>query len=330
MNDLSAPFFSIVMPIYNGSKYVKDTLCSFLNQRFRDIEIICVDDSSLDDSYEIINEIAKQDARVRLFRKKNEGIASKGIEFALPLLRGKWYMYSSQDDLVSKNYLQCAYDVCKSDENIDAVVPNLRCYKGDLSDETSHIYWSDIEPDGTPISGHKAFEYSLDWRLNGFGFYKTEIVRKVGIRTYNYNSDEFTTRMLFLNCRRVGFSEGIFYYRINNPNAITKRMSMKLFEVFETNRQLEALALEQNVPKELILKLRELAINDIAIRQKILYKNRRNLSHNEIERANYLIETEYNQIRDKQNLFKGNMLRKLFLTNGLFLIKLSMKVRSWF
>lgn len=64
----------MVMPVYNGERYLVDSVASILEQTHRDLELICVDDGSTDQSYEILNWFARIDPRVRVFRQANAGI----------------------------------------------------------------------------------------------------------------------------------------------------------------------------------------------------------------------------------------------------------------
>ena len=83
---------SIVMPVYNVEKYLEPCLDSLLGQTLRDIEIICVDDSSTDKSVEILNKYAAKDKRIRIFHQEHQGAGCArniGIEKA----RGKYLLF---------------------------------------------------------------------------------------------------------------------------------------------------------------------------------------------------------------------------------------------
>ena len=69
MNDL----ISIVVPVYNVEKYVEESLKSLLNQTYKNIEVICVDDGSSDSSLNILKNIAESDGRVKIIEQKNAG-----------------------------------------------------------------------------------------------------------------------------------------------------------------------------------------------------------------------------------------------------------------
>ena len=64
---------SVIVPVYNGEKYLKECMDSILNQSLVDIEIICIDDGSKDKTPEILDTYAKRDSRVKVVHKKNSG-----------------------------------------------------------------------------------------------------------------------------------------------------------------------------------------------------------------------------------------------------------------
>lgn len=66
------PLISIVMPVYNCEKYLKESLDSILNQTYKNIELICVDDGSTDHSLDILNFYSKKDSRLRYTRRQTK------------------------------------------------------------------------------------------------------------------------------------------------------------------------------------------------------------------------------------------------------------------
>ncbi|MCQ2740077.1 MAG: glycosyltransferase, partial [bacterium] len=100
------PKTSIIIPAYNIEKYIKTTLESLLNQPFKDIEILCVDDCSTDNTCKIIEEI--KDERIKLIkREKNQG-AGSARNTALNLARGEYIAFVDGDDNIKENiFLEC-------------------------------------------------------------------------------------------------------------------------------------------------------------------------------------------------------------------------------
>ena len=72
------------MPVYNGAHFLKETIESVLNQTYKNLELICVDDGSTDDSCSIIEDFSRNDNRIILLKKKNEGTVAFSWNFVLP------------------------------------------------------------------------------------------------------------------------------------------------------------------------------------------------------------------------------------------------------
>jgi len=82
---LKAPLISVIMPVWNGEKYLADAVESILNQTFEEFEFLILDDGSTDASSEILGEYEKKDARIRIIRLEHEGIVlalNRGVEEA--------------------------------------------------------------------------------------------------------------------------------------------------------------------------------------------------------------------------------------------------------
>lgn len=108
MNKLT-PKVSILVPVYNVSKYIRECLESLTSQTLREIEIICVDDGSTDDSLNILNEFAEKDKRIVIITKNNGGLPS-ARNAALNVARGEYVGFVDSDDYVSKDMFSVMYN----------------------------------------------------------------------------------------------------------------------------------------------------------------------------------------------------------------------------
>ncbi len=102
--DKQEPFFSVVMPSYNRSTFIKESISSVLAQEFLDFELIFVDDGSVDDTKQLVEDIIKLDSRVRYFFQENKerGAArNTGIKRSL----GKYVLFFDSDDFMLPTYL---------------------------------------------------------------------------------------------------------------------------------------------------------------------------------------------------------------------------------
>ena len=95
------PKVSVIMPVYNASDYLARAIDCILNQTHQDIELICVNDGSTDDSLDILNEYAEKDSRIQVFSQTNQG-GGAARNFALDKISGKYLYFMDSDDEIKK------------------------------------------------------------------------------------------------------------------------------------------------------------------------------------------------------------------------------------
>ena len=110
---------SVIIPIYNVEKYLKECLDSVVNQTFKDIEIICVDDCGTDNSIQIAEEYAKKDERIKIIHHEtNKGLAisrNTGMDNA----SGEYIFFLDSDDYILPNILEKLYEnICTTQADI--------------------------------------------------------------------------------------------------------------------------------------------------------------------------------------------------------------------
>lgn len=111
------PKISVIIPVYNVEQYLRECLDSVVNQTLKDIEIICVNDGSTDNSLQILEEYAQKDNRIKIINKENRGLASarnKGLEYAT----GDLIYFLDSDDYIESDLLESAINIFK-DFNVD-------------------------------------------------------------------------------------------------------------------------------------------------------------------------------------------------------------------
>lgn len=213
--NLDSPLVSIFMPVYNGGAFLQKSIESIINQSYSNWELLCVDDSSTDDSIAILKKYAEKDVRIKVFSKTNGGNVPKSFNFVHPFMNGEFYMYMSQDDYMSV-------------DNIEGCYKALVAQRADMAMPTCNLIYEDescnykIELNQDVISGVEAFYLSLSWRVHGFCLYKMSLLNGVVLDEEIYNSDEYLTRLSFLKSRKIAKSNSTFYYFQGNSNAITK------------------------------------------------------------------------------------------------------------
>lgn len=103
------PLVSIVIPVYNVEKYLRECLDSVVNQTIRDLQIICINDGSTDNSLAILQEYAKKDCRIQIINQKNAG-QSVARNAALPFVKGKYICFVDSDDWIDLQLCEKVYD----------------------------------------------------------------------------------------------------------------------------------------------------------------------------------------------------------------------------
>ena len=103
---------SVIMPVYNGEKFLETTVKTILDQSLDDLELILVNDGSKDGSAKLCDEFAQMDPRVRVIHQKNQGICG-ARNTGLNAARGEYIAFADQDDDCLPGWLSDNYEVAK-------------------------------------------------------------------------------------------------------------------------------------------------------------------------------------------------------------------------
>lgn len=116
MNDKRGVLVSVIIAVYNGQTYIRKCIESFLKQSYENIEIILIDDGSIDDSGLICDEIALRESCVRVIHQKNSGV-SCARNVGINESNGKYLLFADQDDYAERNHIE---ELVKGIEENDA------------------------------------------------------------------------------------------------------------------------------------------------------------------------------------------------------------------
>lgn len=121
---------SVIIPVYNGAEFLEKCLRSVMAQSYRDIEIIVVDDGSMDSSLEICQKLALEDSRIRVIHQENAGVSvarNRGISFA----NGEYIAFVDADDLLPSDALNILAEAFRTE--IDFVIGSQSLFRGRYS-----------------------------------------------------------------------------------------------------------------------------------------------------------------------------------------------------
>ncbi|MBF8457260.1 glycosyltransferase [Kaistella sp. G5-32] len=106
------PKVSVIIPVYNTAKYSEECLESVIRQTFTDLEIICINDGSIDSSLHILEKFATLDSRIVIIDQKNQGV-SAARNAGLKIAKGKYVGFVDSDDTVTPDYFQTLYETAE-------------------------------------------------------------------------------------------------------------------------------------------------------------------------------------------------------------------------
>lgn len=114
----STPLVSIIIPVYNGEKYMREAIDSALNQTYKNVEVIVVNDGSSDKTDQIARSYGD---KIRYFSKENGGV-STALNLGLKEMRGEYFSWLSHDDVYTKEKVACQIDAANAFNDSDAII----------------------------------------------------------------------------------------------------------------------------------------------------------------------------------------------------------------
>ena len=275
---------SVMVPIYNTSQYLEKCLKSIMSQSLKEIEIICVNDGSTDNSLEILEKFAKEDERIIILNKKNGGLTS-ARNAALKIAKGKYYLNIDSDDWIEQEYLKDIYDRAKKDD-LDILLTNLIF---DYSNKTRIL--NDLNLDDNIVITGKEY-MNIFFKNNKNGFTVNKLIKKDLYLKNNlfYNEKIFLLEDMELIgrigyfARRVGKLNKAYYHYIQKETNGSQRVKIKnLTDRIEAYKSLIEFYKNYN-EKDIINNIKE--ERDIALLSELIGKD-------------YYKLDNYNEILDK-------------------------------
>lgn len=224
------PIVSILVPVYNVSKYLRQCLDSLVNQTLSDIEIICVNDGSTDESGKILQEYAAVDSRIVVVNKANGGLPS-ARNAGLDVARGKYVGFVDGDDYVDSDMYRKMYNAAIAN-NADIVV----CGGHLFPKEEKASQWLKDVLSPRDITYRAGGEEALYSERGAKPFLWRDLIKKQLIDEHNFRLDESIVVgedqafqfKVFPAAKRVTFiSDKLYYYRYSRPESIMNEPQYK-------------------------------------------------------------------------------------------------------
>ena len=213
---------SIIIPVYNASKTLHKCLDSVINSEYKDIEVICVNDASTDDSLDILNEYHKLDKRIKVYTNdinSGPGITkSNGIKYAT----GDYLSFVDSDDFIEPNMISEMVEYATSN-NLDIVRCNYQNYL-----KTTNI--TGVLPIETSILDKKNKDLFINYLIDGTipGYMQLIMINKqfyyrsqIKLHHIYYLEDLLFYIQILSKTNKVGIINKPLYNYINNDSGLT-------------------------------------------------------------------------------------------------------------
>lgn len=230
---------SVIVPVYNVEKYLKDCLNSVINQTLEDIEIICVNDGSTDNSLAILEDYAKKDSRIKIINQKNKGL-SGARNTGMKYVQGEYILFLDSDDWLNEDALFELY-WSHLDDNLDM-----------LFFQTVDYYEEDGRYELNQFGGMTAIDDSFEGKIFNYKdvasiifkiphsafnkLYSTSFLQRINAsfpEGINYEDLAFFYDV-FLKAERVSIlKKELLFYRIRE-NSISTSGGEKSFDIFKS------------------------------------------------------------------------------------------------
>ena len=244
------PKVSIIIPIYNVEKYLRQCLDSVINQTLNDIEIICIDDGSKDNSLSIIRSYEARDARIKVISKPNSGYGAT-MNIGLKTAKGEYIGIVESDDYAEPDMFEILYNKAKEND-LDLIRCQYYLYKSEENSNT--VFDNSWVPQNEiycPLENQTPFYQAPAIWCN---LVKRSLIEKHDIRFLetpgaSYQDTSFAFKTYAVAKRFMMINNPLIHYRVDNENS-SVNSSAKAFYVNKEYAEITRFAKETGIYNE--------------------------------------------------------------------------------
>lgn len=235
---MSDPFFSIIVPVFNKSKWLDTNINQLFNQSFKDFEIIIINDGSTDPSKEKIDLLLKRHSGIRNFNQANKGVGEArnvGINNA----RGSYVCFFDIDDKIPENWLERIYSILKDSRQPDLLIYSYEEISGKYNTKSLFVFPDKKYNDNSEIKDDFVKYFSGIRFNNGFVWnkvYKKDFLDKNNIRFtgLKIQQDEVFNHVVYRFANSLVTSSEILYeYFVYDKGNIRNTYIADRLKIFE-------------------------------------------------------------------------------------------------
>lgn len=240
------PKVSIIVPIYNTDKYLNKCIESIINQTYKNLEIILIDDGSTDSSLEICKDWANKDKRILSIHKSNGGL-SDARNTGLNISTGEFIMFVDSDDFIDSYIVNDLYKL-QNQTNADVVCGGLYSY---CNGHTREIYNKIICHEVVSFTGIEQLKNLLNSKTDCSACCKLYKRQSIGHHRFikgRYNEDIFFLFSLYAKCSKIVYTNKRYYYYRDTIGSITHTLSEKKMHALQNALEMEQISIQEKIP----------------------------------------------------------------------------------
>lgn len=212
---------TVIVPVYKVENYLKKCVDSILNQTYKNLEIILVDDGSPDNCPKMCDEYAEKDKRIKVVHKKNGGL-SDARNFGIDASTGKYLTFVDSDDYLNLNTIKFLYDnLVKTNSDLSIIG-----FKEVFENEEIDLNQKEENEILEVYDNSNKFE-QLYFNKNKLSFvvawgklYNKNIFETLRFPVGKINEDEFVTHLVLDKCQKICFCNAAYYCYLQRENSI--------------------------------------------------------------------------------------------------------------
>lgn len=229
---MSVPLISVLVPVYNVEKYLEECIESIIKQKYKNLEIILVDDGSTDSSGATCDRYAEKDSRIKVIHQKNQGLATvRNVSIAAAT--GKYVGFVDSDDFISPDMYSDMVSIAE-ENNADIVMCNLG-YVDQHGNEIPN-YRSAQPIDNNEMTGRQFVtdlcnQYNSTYVVTVDKLYRRNLFEGIRYPDGRINEDEAVIHRIAHKCNKIVFTSKAYYFYRQQPQSImNKTFSVKRFD----------------------------------------------------------------------------------------------------
>lgn len=214
------PLISVIVPVYNVEKYLDRCIESIVNQTYKNLEIILVDDGSPDNSLKMCDDWAKKDKRIKVIHKKNSGVSS-ARNAGMNKSKGEWITFVDADDYIEPTYVEDMLNKANETNSKYICCGYNKIYSNNLESINS--------AGTTKVLNSKEYIISLLNVQNGYGFVHMKLINKDIINSVRFNETLTVGEDALFNielCKKIDkvviYNKTLYNYRVNIDSVVRR------------------------------------------------------------------------------------------------------------